>query len=83
MTPKKKTITVGGKTLNLQHPGIRWAVATGDNCSSASGRLLKEKYIDELLKGVVIDDISMDDFDTLDDMNEAVSAIEEFVRYGK
>jgi len=82
MTPKKKTITVGKKTFNLQHPGIRWAISVTDKCSR-NGQLQKEAYIDALFADVVLDDYGIDDFDSLEDLNKAVTEIESFVQTGK
>lgn len=78
---KQTTVTVNGVEYTLQHPGARWYLQAIDRHTNAKGNLEREKYIEDLLKHVVVDPVvTIDDFgDDLGSLLELVSKIESFL----
>ena len=77
----KKQVMVDGDEYVLQHPGVEWTIDHTDNCTNAQGNLVRKKYIQGLLKMVVIkpNDLKISDFDNVGDLRELVSEIESFL----
>lgn len=76
---KKKTVKIGGKDYTFQHPGIRWYIKHADNSKDAMGNLSNEKYIDGLLENVVLQQVTMEDFESITDLRDLVQEIESFL----
>lgn len=76
---KKKTIHIGAKDYTLQHPGIRWYIKHADQAKDVQGNLSNEKYIDGLLENVVIQNVAMEDFESIADLRDLVQEIESFL----
>ncbi|TDX43703.1 hypothetical protein [Orenia marismortui] len=76
---KKKTVKVNGKDYTLQHPGIRWFIKHSDSSKDTQGNFSNEKYIDGLLENVVIQQVTMEDFDSISALRELVDEIETFL----
>lgn len=76
---KKKTVHIGGKEYTLQYPGIRWYIKHADQAKDLQGNLSNEKYIDGLLENVVIENITMDDFNSIGELRDLVQEIESFL----
>lgn len=82
MAAKQKIVTINEKEYTLQHPGVRWYAQHVDRCTGKNG-LSTERYMDGLLKNVVVQPqgLKLEDFD--DDMagfEELMSEIEMFLR---
>ena len=75
----KKTVKINGESYTMQNPGVRWYIKHTDKCKDARGNLSNEKYMDGLLEMVVIQDVSMEDFDKLSDLKELIDEIETFL----
>jgi len=76
---KKKTIKIGDTDYTLQHPGIRWYIKHADNSKDGMGNLSNEKYIDGLLENVVIQQVTMEDFESITELRDLVQEIESFL----
>lgn len=76
---QKGVAKVSGKEYPLQHPGIRWYLKHTDKCKNQHGVLQSEKYIDGLLENVVISDVKIDDFESINDLHKLIEDIESFL----
>lgn len=80
MKKTTKEITIKGKKYKFQFPGVRWCLKHTDN-STIKGQLNQEKYIDGLLENVVIEGAkNIDEFESLEELQEVTGAIEEFIK---
>lgn len=65
----------------LQYPGIRKAMEIIDNSTMPNGQLARSIFADQLLKHVVVQpaNLSLDDFDEREGINQLVDAADEFL----
>lgn len=65
----------------LQYPGIRKAMEIIDNSTMPNGQLARSIFADQLLEHVVVQpaNLSLDDFDELEGINQLVDAADEFL----
>jgi len=76
----QKTITISGKEYILQKPPARWVFQVTDRATNKFGVLTKEKYIDELIKGVVVNPkVTLDDFEDIGEATQLIQEIESFL----
>lgn len=71
-------VTAGGKEYQVVHPGARWYFQHRDRCRMANGILSEEKYLDGLLRNVLVGSYSLDDF-TLGELDELQRQLESFL----
>lgn len=76
---KKKTVKVAGESYTLQNPGVRWYIKHTDQCKDVRGNLSNEKYMDGLIEMVVIQSVTMDDFESLANLRKLIDEIEIFL----
>ena len=65
----------------LQYPGIRKAMEIIDNSTMPNGQLARSIFADQLLEHVVVQpaNLSLDDFDEREGINQLVDAADEFL----
>jgi hypothetical protein len=65
----------------LQYPGIRKAMEIIDNSTMPNGQLARSIFADQLLEHVIVQpaNLSLDDFDEREGINQLVDAADEFL----
>ena len=65
----------------LQYPGIRKTMEIIDNSTMPNGQLARSIFADQLLEHVVVQpaNLSLDDFDEREGINQLVDAADEFL----
>jgi len=76
----QKTVEINGTEYILQKPPARWIFQMTDRSTNKFGIISKEKYADELIKGVVVSPkVTLDDITEISEVTELISEAEEFL----
>lgn len=88
---KQKKITVNGTEYNLQSVSPQWYYEINDECGMTGGKRNSARYIDELLKNVIISPQEVrnkgieyfNEIDDIDSTEKLLKEIESFLRERK
>lgn len=81
LNKNQKEIKVEENTYILQKPSARWYLRLTDRHRNRHGVMQSEGYISELLETVVVSPkVTIDDFESIKEMEEVVKEIESFLR---
>lgn len=77
----KETIVVNDKEFTIQDPGVRWSLDHDYACKDRNGNLNTTKFIEGILKNVVVDpkDFGIEDFENTQEVGEFLNKIKSFL----
>jgi hypothetical protein len=77
---KEKKVTVNGDEYTVEYIGNKAILEIEDNSKDEAGQFSQEVYIDNLMAEALKEDITMDDFEKLSNVQDLIEEIENYNR---